>query len=120
MSKQKTILIVLISVLMAGNIYSGVSYFFAQRNLQATELRLKTQQNNERVIDFAKLFIEKVLKAQSEVSFEDRLKLETAVRNLKDTEILDQWEKFIGSKTEKEAQDAVKDLLALLINKIPY
>jgi hypothetical protein len=44
--------------------------------------------------------------------------LETAVRDLKDEEILNQWQKFVDSKTETEAQKEVKNLLELLINKI--
>ncbi len=120
MSKQKIVLIIIILILVTGNVFLSVSYFFAQKNLQITTQQLKNQKNNEKIINFANLFITKVLKAEKEVSFEDRLKLENAVRDLHDEEILVQWEKFITSKTEAEAQDAVKDLLELLVKKIPY
>ena len=69
-------------------------------------------------MEFTKLFIGEVLKADSEVSFDTRLKLETAVRNLGDEEILNQWQKFVDSKTEAGAQTEVKNLLEMLINKI--
>ncbi|MBI1866597.1 MAG: hypothetical protein HY005_00755 [Candidatus Staskawiczbacteria bacterium] len=119
MQKQKIILITIIFILVAGNIFFGVSYFFAQKDIKTTEQQLKNQQNNIKIINFTKLFIEKVLKAEKEVSFEDRLKLENAVRDLNDDEVLRQWEKFIESEAEIEAQNAVKDLLALLVKKIP-
>ena len=120
MAKQKIILITIISILVAGNIFSGVNYFFAQKELQTTTQQLKNQKNNEKIINFAKLFIEKVLKADKEVSFEDRLKLENAVRDLNDKEVLTQWENFVASKTEIDAQNEVKSLLELLVKKIPY
>lgn len=120
MSKQKIILTIIILILVAINVFLGASYFFAQKQLQLAEGKLKTQQNSIKIVDFTKLFIEKVLKAEKEVSFEDRLKLENAVRDLNDDEILMQWEKFTTSKTEIEAQTAVKNLLELLVGKYSY
>src|SRR3989338_5093253 len=73
---------------------------------------------NEGVLNFTGLFIEKVLKAEKEVSFEERMNLETVVRGLKDDEILEQWNKFVNSKTQAEAQNAVKNLLGMLVKKI--
>jgi len=73
---------------------------------------------NERIINFLKLFIAKILKAEGEIDFETRLKLENAVREIQDKEILDQWTKFTESKTEEEAQKNVKDLLEILVNKL--
>ena len=67
---------------------------------------------------FLNLFIDKVLNAQGEVSFEDRLQLENRVRDLKDPEVLAQWEKFTGSASEEQVQVEVKNLLALLVKKI--
>lgn len=69
-------------------------------------------------MEFAKFFIEKFLKAETGVDFETRLKLENAVRDLKDEEILAQWQKFAESKTEIDAQAEVKNLLEMLIDKI--
>ena len=118
MIKQKTILIIIILFLLVSNIYFGFRYFIVQKDLRQTQLSLKSQQTNERILEFSKLFIDKVLKAKTEVDFETRLKLETAVRNLKDEEILVQWQKFTESKTEDGAQENVKNLLEILINKI--
>ncbi|MFC1613147.1 hypothetical protein ACFL23_02330 [Patescibacteria group bacterium] len=69
-------------------------------------------------MDFTKLFIEKVLQAEQEVDFETRLKLENGVRDLGDANILAEWEKFINSEDADGAQNAVKNLLAILVEKI--
>ena len=114
MSKQKIILIFVILLLIAGNIFLGYKYFTEEKQLKQIQISSETQKFNDKILDFSKLFIQKVLKAQNEVDFETRLKLENAVRNLGDDEILNQWEKFTGSKTETEAQDNVKQLLELL------
>jgi len=114
----RLILIVIIVILLASNISLGVKYVKSQKELKETKSTLETQVMNRKVLDFSKLFIEKVLKAEEEINFEDRLKLENAVRNLNDEEILAQWNKFLASKDELEAQREVKNLLELLINKI--
>jgi hypothetical protein len=118
MNIPKTILIIIILILLAGNVFFGYQYLALQKELEATKATIKTQQINEKILDYTKLFIEKVLKAETEVDFETRLKLENAVRNLDDKEILAQWQKFTESKTEAEAQTEIKNLLEMLINKI--
>lgn len=110
--------IILALILLAGNFFFGFKYLEFQRTVHNTQTLVKTQQKEQKVLSFTKLFIEKVLKEENEVSFETRLELENAVRNLKDEEILAQWQKFTESKTEEEAQDAVKNLLEMLVNKI--
>ena len=52
------------------------------------------------------------------MDFETRLSLENAVRDLKDKEVMEEWQNFTGSKTEAEAQNSVKKLLGILINKV--
>lgn len=119
MAKTKLILIIIIiSLLIGSNVYLGWQYFNLQEKLRQTQARLETQIINTQVLDFTKLFINKVLKAEEEVDFETRLQLENAVRNLADEEILNQWNRFVASKTEEEAQIEVKNLLEILIEKI--
>lgn len=118
MANRKTILIIIILLLLAGYAFLGIKYFAVQKELRQTQAALETQKTNEKVLDFTKIFIGKVLKAETEVDFETRLKLENAVRNLNDGEILAQWQKFAGSKTEVQAQEEVKNLLEMLANKI--
>jgi Na+-transporting NADH:ubiquinone oxidoreductase subunit NqrC len=117
MTNKKTILIIIL-LLLAGNVFLGLKYSAVQKELKLAQASLETQKTNEKVLDFAKLFIEKVLKAETEIDFETRLKLENAVRNLDDEEILEQWNKFVNSQTESEAQNQVKNLLELLANKM--
>jgi hypothetical protein len=69
-------------------------------------------------LDFTKLFIAKVLKADGEVSFDDRLQLENSVRDINDKTIFDQWQKLINAKTALDAQIEVKNLLEMLVDKI--
>jgi len=117
MNKPKTIFI-LVLILLAGNVFLGVKYFSVVKELRQAQTALETQVINDKVLEFTKPFIEKVLKAETEVDFEMRLKLENAVRNLSDEEILNQWQRFTESKTEVNAQMEVKNLLEMLINKI--
>jgi hypothetical protein len=107
-------------LLILGNIGFGVGYFLEKTENKKLQNDLKAQQLNVKVINFSNLFIEKVLKAKTEVSFEDRLKLENAVRDLEDPAILNLWEKFTESNTQDQAQESVKNLLDALVKKISY
>ena len=118
MKKQKIILLVIILLLIASNVYFGFNYLNTQKELCQTKATLEAQATNEKVLDFTKLFITEVLKSETEIDFEARLKLENAVRNLDDEEILAQWQKFTESETETEAQEEVKNLLEMLAGKI--
>lgn len=117
MNRQKIVWI-FIFVLMGGNAILGASYFFTVRTLHRTQAILETQKTNSKVLAFTKLFLEKVLKAQAGVSFEERLRLENAARDIGDAQILAQWQKFTASTTEMSAQEEVKNLLVLLAGKI--
>jgi|SRR3989344_5187931 len=79
---------------------------------------LAQQQTNAKVVNFLNLFIQKVLKSDTEVSFESRLGLETAIRDINDPELLAKWEAFTGGTNEDEIQKGVKDLLEALVKKI--
>lgn len=118
MDNQKVALVFVILILLAGNAFFGMKYFDDQKKIEQVQAELEASKKNEKVLNFTKLFIEKVLKADKEVGFDDRIELETAVRDLNDAEILSQWKEFINSKDEKEAQQEVKDLLGMLVGKI--
>ena len=118
MAKREIFLTLAVLLLIAVSIFFGYQYFGAQKQLQSVQARVENQQLNNRVLNFTKIFITEVLKARTEVDFETRLRLENAVRDLNDHEILSQWQAFTDSKTEAEAQDKVKDLLDMLVNKI--
>jgi len=118
MNRKKIIYLIIFILLLASNFYFVARYRVIKKELQETKRPLEIQEINEKVLNFTKFFIEKVLRAEKEVDFETRLKLENAVREIGDPEILAQWQKFIDSKTEIEAQQEVKNLLELLISKI--
>lgn len=119
MNKSKIVLIIILFLLLAGNFSLLFRYLTAKKELREIKNRpLEASKINEPVLSFTKFFIEKVLKAEKEVDFETRLELESSVRKLDDEGILVQWQKFVDSKTEAEAQQEVKNLLELLVNKI--
>ncbi len=126
MNKQK-LMIILIIGLSVMNVFLLYRYLLITKEVEKIKIASSLPEKNavifpntknERIINFLKLFITKVLKAEGEVDFETRLKLENAVREIQDKEILDQWIKFTESKTEEEAQKNVKDLLEILVNKL--
>ena len=115
---KSTLLIIIILLLLALNVVFVMKYSNFQKELKIARQALESQESNDEVLDFTKLFINKVLKAEGEIDFETRLQLENSVRILDDTEILAQWQEFIGSETEVKAQQEVKNLLELLVSKI--
>lgn len=112
------ILILIILILIATNLYMVYLNFDYQKKLQVAEDIVTKKQVNDDVINFMRSVIEKVLQAKQEVSFDDRLKLENSVRNLNDPEILNQWNNFVNSKTQDEAQNGLRDLLSIIARKI--
>ncbi|MFH1956426.1 MAG: hypothetical protein ABIJ28_02150 [Patescibacteria group bacterium] len=113
---KKNIIILLIFLLIIGSIFFGWQ-FFSSKNSNGLNSE-NCGQINDKILSFSKMFIDNVLKSEKEVDFETRLKMENAVRDLNNKEILDQWNKFINSKTEGEAQNEVKNLLEKLISNI--
>ena len=118
MNKITAALLALVIILLAGDIFFGVRYFSAAAAARAARAELSAQKTNAKILDFTKLFIDKVLKAETEVDFETRLRLENAVRDLNDAEIMTRWTSFVESQTEAGAQKEVKNLLSALVNKI--
>lgn len=76
------------------------------------------QKNDAKALLFTKMFVEDVLMAKEEIDFDTRLSLETAVRNLNDQEVFDQWQAFTKSTTKEGASNEAKALLDLLIRRI--
>ena len=80
--------VILLLVLIGGNMFFGVQYFKARNESSVMNVAADNQVLNKKMLAFANLFIEKVLKAKGEIDFETRLQLENAVRDLKDQDIL--------------------------------
>jgi len=112
------LLFLIIGILLASNFVLLIRYSSLQKELEETQKSIEEQEFNKGVISFLNLFVDEVLNTEGEVSFEERLKLENAVRDLEDDEILTQWNSFVDSQDENEAQTQVRNLLKLLMNKI--
>lgn len=119
-NKRKLALTVVTVVLAFLIAYLSVSNLSQARQLHQLRSELAAQKTNVKVINFIDLFIQKVLRVDKEVSFEDRLRLENTVRDIGDENILATWEQFTSAQTEDQIQDGVKDLLEALVKKINY
>ena len=114
---KKIIIISIISILLIANLFLGTSYYLLQADVGRFS---DISQNNRKIVALSTLFIQKVLKTQGAVSFEDRLRLENAAYSTNDLEIIGVWQSFLASETEQEAQARVLDLLSILSVKIAY
>lgn len=117
MNKKRLILVLVIGTLAISSVYFGIKASFLSKELAVSQADVSSVHKNEKIINFTRLFVEKVLDTDKEVDFETRLQLESAARDLRDIEVLAEWQKFTSSKTEAEAQREVKNLLRLLVNK---
>lgn len=117
-SKKTLVAGILIVLLFAITIFLAISWIEVKIELKNKEASFRFQQTNEKIVSFTRLFIAKVLKKKEEVTLAERLQLENAILDLKDEEIATIWTNFKNSKTDKEAQKNVTDLLEILMNKI--
>ena len=99
MQKIRLAVIILITLLAASNIFIAAQYVLSQIELNRVNGQLQVQQVNQKSLSFAKIFVDKFLLGEGTVGFEDRLKLENAVREINDPEIFSQWQKFTASQT---------------------
>ena len=115
---RRVILLIVFGALLVGNVFFGLQYYLVSAEARGLQAQAQKAEINERVLDFTALFVDKVLRANAAVDFDTRLSLENAVRNLKDSEILAEWNAFVKSDSELGAQDSVKKLLSTLVSKI--
>ncbi len=120
MKKTNFLVLISILILITGNVYLGLQCFLYKSDLDRLQKDIAIQQINGKGIFFTKFLVSKVLQGEGEISFEDRLKLENAVRDLNDPEIFAQWQKFTNSKTNQETQQSIGTLFDMLLNKISY
>ena len=116
--KKKFAYVGLVLALVMGCIFLGWQYLAQKNEILKLQKKVVAAQTNAKVVDFLNLFIDKVLRSNTEVSFDDRLKLENAVRALNDPVILAKWEQFTNGTSVDQIQQGVKDLLQVLIKKI--
>jgi hypothetical protein len=82
--KREKIITIFLILSLTSNIVLATYCFFSKITLNKVQETVKQKQSDKKNVDFLSLFIEKVLKSETDVSFEDRLALETAVRETKD------------------------------------
>jgi len=114
MITKKTIFIFTLCVSVLLNCFLA---FWAVNNFMQLAKDQEIKQFRAKDVAFARMFIEDVLMAKSDIDFDTRLTLETSVRNLNDTEILAQWQKFTKAQDKDQAGLAAKGLLDLLVKK---
>ena len=115
MNKTKIIYSLLILIFLGGNVFLGLAYANAKYETTQSVALLEREKTNTKILDFMKVFIDKVVQNDREVDFDTRLDLENRVRELNNQQILDQWNRFTKSGSEAQAQAEVKKLLLLLI-----
>jgi len=113
---NKKISVIVIVVLVVGNIIFAQLYFSNKQQSEKASEQMIVMKKEKKVLAFLQLFVEKVLQAEEEVSFNDRLALETAIRELDDNQIMVKWQAFVDSKNSQQSQDNLKDLLGILVN----
>ncbi len=111
-------LITLVIILLLGNIFFGWMYISSKVVVRSLETKIQSQKINSDVLLFTKLFMDKVLSGTKEVSFDDRLQLENAIRGLNDKEIFDSWQLFTKAKDQAQVQKNFYSLFQLLLKKI--
>lgn len=118
MNRTTIVFATVVFVLLSAIIFLGINWIDAMIELKNQNQIAKAQLTNLKAAEFLELFVAKVLKNDKEIIFEERLQLENAVLDLKDTDILNQWHKFTESDNEVEAQKETIELLSLLAKKI--
>lgn len=118
LDKTRLLSNILLIVLVAGNIFFSIQYM---ENLkQQANAKEETVSNSIQVSRFLKLFVDVVLNNEGgkTISYDDRLKLESDIRQIKDADLIKQWDAFVASKDAKAAQDNAIKLMKLLTNKL--
>jgi hypothetical protein len=110
----KIIFTVVLCLSLIGNVAMAYLHIVTVNNLNKI---IEVQNTKNKILSFTEIFVQKILMASQDIDFDTRLELETEVRSLNDSEILDQWQKFTKSTTKSEASAEAKTLLNLLVVK---
>jgi hypothetical protein len=115
---SKLLLWLLLVLSLAANLFLGWQWRTGTSQLTLVD-QPAAPAADSRLRAFTLLFIDQVLRTPaSGVDPDTRLLLETKVRELQNPTILAQWQKFVQSQTEAEAQAAVIDLLERLVGSL--
>ncbi|MCX6717886.1 MAG: hypothetical protein NTU76_04425 [Candidatus Taylorbacteria bacterium] len=118
LDKTKIVTNILLVVLVAGNIFFSIQY---TENLKQQQMQKEDSiGTNIQVSRFLKLFVDVVLNTEvgKTISYDNRVKLENDVREIKDADIIKSWDKFVESADAKTAQKNAASLMKMLTNKL--
>jgi hypothetical protein len=109
----------LMVVLVALNIFFSIQYTQnIKKQDEATIAESNKIEQRLQTAQFMKFFIDKVLGTNGTISFEDRVKLESDIRNLGDETLVKQWDVFVGSPDSEAAQQSAVKLMSMLANRM--
>lgn len=117
-TQRKILWKVLFAILIVGLVFFAAQYISLRGQLQAAQKTIAGQQVNKKVLLFSQLFVANVLQGGNTVSFDQRLALENAVRDINDPVIYSAWQKFTNAKDQTEIQQDFSALFQLLLKKI--
>jgi hypothetical protein len=107
---------ILMLVLVAGNIFFSVQYAAGIRE-QAAKVEDNSSQRLQ-MARFLKFFVDTVLNSSGTVSTDQRIKLESDVRQIGDADVLRLWNSFVDSADAKSAQERAVALMSMVANKL--
>jgi hypothetical protein len=107
---------ILMLVLVAGNIFFSVQYAAGIRE-QASRAEDNSSQRL-RMARFLKFFVDTVLNDSGTISTDQRIKLESDVRQIGDADVLRLWNAFVDSADAKSAQERAVALMSMIANKL--
>ncbi len=122
LDKTRMVSNILMLILVAGNIYFSIQYIQYTNDIRAQEeqaaadnVKFASRLQSAR---FLREFIDIVLNTKGTISYDDRVKLESDIRQIQDPDLTSQWNKFVASKDSKTAQDGAVKLMSLLSAKM--
>ncbi len=75
---------------------------------------IKTNQKISSVLNFQKIFVDKILNSKGEVKYEDRKEIDRLASNTNNQNLINSWNDFVLAKTEYEAQNKVREILYII------
>lgn len=117
MDKTRLVSNILMLLLVAGNIFFSIQYTQSVINeRERVGLAEENGTNRVQVAKFLKYFIDTVLNTQGTISFDDRVKLENDIRQIKNPALINMWNEFVNSADSKVAQANAVKLMSMLTN----
>jgi hypothetical protein len=107
----------LMLILLIGNIFFTIQY---TENIKAEAAKKDdtSAQVRYQTAHFLKSFIDQVINTKGVLTFDERVKLESDIRQIQDPALTSLWENFVSSKDAKAAQDNAVKLMSMLTNKL--